>query len=279
MIARVFPRKTAATPTDKYAFSPVAGRLPFPHRQLLLPDDISEVHISATFTFDSWAACALADAWQHIAPVKIGGPAIGSRGEEFVPGRYLKSGYVITSRGCPNGCWFCSVPKREGGIRELPICDGWNVLDDNLLACSDRHILDVFAMLRRQREKAHFTGGLEAARLLPWHVNELATIKPKQIFFAYDTPNDYEPLVAAGRMLLDAGFTTQSHSLRCYVLIGHPHDTMRQAERRLMETVEAGFTPFAMLWRDEKGNRSSEWMKFQKLWARPAIIAARLNER
>ena len=48
---------------------------------------------------------------------------------------YMKPGYVITSRGCPNRCWFCAVPKREGyQLRELPVTDGWIVADDNLLA-------------------------------------------------------------------------------------------------------------------------------------------------
>ena len=43
-ITRVFPRRTAATPEDPYAFTgpPPCGELP----------DISEVHISVTFTYD-----------------------------------------------------------------------------------------------------------------------------------------------------------------------------------------------------------------------------------
>lgn len=45
---------------------------------------------------------------------------------------------------------------------ELPITDGYNVLDDNLLACSEKHIHDVFDMLKRQKEKPIFTGGIEA---------------------------------------------------------------------------------------------------------------------
>ena len=40
-------------------------------------------------------------------------------GGDFVPGRYLAPGYVITSRGCPNRCWFCSVWRREGALREF----------------------------------------------------------------------------------------------------------------------------------------------------------------
>ena len=120
-----------------------------------------------------------------------------------------------------------------------------------------------------------FTGGLEAARLKPWHVSRLRDLKPKRIFFAYDTPDDLEPLREAGRMLLAAGFTTASHSLRCYVLIGYPGDTFEAAEKRFRETIDAGFMPMAMLYRDETGERDLQWARFQKEWARPAIIAGR----
>ena len=73
-------------------------------------------------------------AWRPVAPVKIGGVAYGDRGAEFAPGRYIRPGYVFTSRGCPRRCWFCSVWKRVPVPRILPVIDGWNILDDNLLA-------------------------------------------------------------------------------------------------------------------------------------------------
>lgn len=263
-IIRVFPRKTKATPDDDLVrFGPPD-----------LFDEADEVHVSVTFTWDLPLAEKLARAWGPVAPVKIGGPATGEKGNEFVPGRYVRNGYVITSRGCDNRCWFCSVWKREGNVRELPITAGNNVLDDNLLACSERHILGVFDMLASQRG-VQFTGGLEAKLLQSWHVEQLRRVKPKQMFFAYDTPDDLEPLQRAGRMLLDAGFTTASHSLRAYVLCGYPRDTFDDATRRMQETVVAGFMPMAMLYRGKDGQRDKEWMRWQRQWARPALIARR----
>jgi len=266
-IIRVFPRRTRATPDDDLA---VINNPPN------FFDVADEVHISVAFTWDIPRAEQLAEQWQHVAQVKIGGPAIGTKGEKFMPGMYLKPGYVITSRGCPNHCWFCDAWRRDGQlVRELPIVDGWNVLDDNLLACSEQHIQSVFDMLGRQSNPAQFTGGLEAARLQPWHIELLRGLRPKQLFFAYDTPDDLEPLRIAGKLLLDAGFTTTSHALRAYVLIGYPKDTFEAAEKRLLQTLEAGFTPMAMLYRNQQGERSLDWMRFQKKWARPAIIHAR----
>lgn len=266
-IARVFPRTTNATPHDDYTFYAEPG--------MFLPE-IDEVHISVAFTYDLSKAEQLEKLWRHVAPVKVGGPALGKEGKlgEFVPGMYLKPGYVITSRGCPNSgtgkCWFCSEPK---GPIELEIKEGNNILDPNLLACSDTHVREVFAMLKRQKYgRPEFTGGLDAERLKEWHCEELRKVKPKEMFFAYDTPDDYEPLMEAGKKLRAVGFTTASHTLRAYVLIGWPKDTFEQAEQRLMDTLEAGFLPMAMLYRDKQGNVSEEWSRFQRLWANPYIV-------
>ncbi|MEG6512391.1 hypothetical protein V6C32_10755 [Desulforamulus ruminis] len=134
---------TNATPRDEYTFFDAPG--------MFLPP-IDEVHVSVAFTYDMPKAEYLARQWEGVAPVKLGGPAYDAPGGEFIPGMYLKKGYVITSRGCPNRCWFCRVPIREGGtIRELPVTEGNNVLDDNLLACSESHIREVFDMLKKQK--------------------------------------------------------------------------------------------------------------------------------
>jgi hypothetical protein len=150
-LIRVFPRKTKATPDDALCyFGP--------------PDffaEADEVHVSVTFTYDKPVAERLAEQWRHVAPVKIGGVAYGDSSLEFIPGRYIKPGYTITTRGCPRKCWFCGVWKKWPTVNVLPIYDGWNVLDDNLLAAPVEHVYGVFEMLRRQRRRVEFTGGSE----------------------------------------------------------------------------------------------------------------------
>ena len=267
-ILKVFPRRTTATPYDELSY---IGDPP-----LLFPPEADKVNISVTFEWDLKEAERLEKQWKVIAPVEIGGPATGSPGGDFIPGQYLKQGYVITSRGCRNRCWFCSVWKREGDIRELPITEGYNVLDDNLLACSDEHIKGVFEMLLNQSIQPELTGGLEAALLKEWHVKELKRINPDQMFFAYDTENDRDPLYEAGKILERYGFTKRK--LRAYVLIGYPKDTFSDAEKRLYDTLEAGFMPMAMLYRDKSEYRNPDWMKFQREWVRPAIIKTKIKK-
>jgi hypothetical protein len=271
-IARVFPHRTSMTPTDSLAF--VDCQPPM----LVLPE-IDEVHISVAFSWDMPRAEQLAEAWRIVGvPVKMGGPAFNLPGGEFMPGMYVKQGCTITSRGCPNHCWFCAVPKRDGKLRELPIKDGHNILDDNILACSDEHIEAVFQMLDRQPQRAVFTGGLEARILKPWHARRMREIKAQRMYFAYDTPDDYEPLVEAGKVMRQEGHTFASHSMCCYCLIGYRGDTFERAEKRLTDTVKAGFMPYAMLYRDEKGGRDPEWMRFQREWLRPEILGVKVKK-
>ena len=275
-IIRVFPRTTSATPKDFLSVWP-RGENPYAAPDLFHEAD--EVHISVAFTWDLSKLEWLVRQWGKVAPVKVGGPAFGKPAGEFIPGQYLKHGYTITSRGCPNRCWFCNVWRSQGeAVQELPVVDGWKVQDDNLLACSEKHIRSVFAMLKRQKHRVEFTGGLDVARLRGWHVNLLADLRPRPVVFvAYDTPGDYEPLVAAGKQLLEAGFTRESHRLRCYVLIGYKGDSFSQAEVRLNAAWRSGFLPFAMLYRDEQGNTIQEWRRFQRQWCRPAILCSKLR--
>ena len=272
IIARVFPRKTNATPDDKLAFFKTPPLVKF------LPK-IDEVHVSVAFTYDIDKAEYLARQWGKIGiPVKIGGPAFGEPSGEFVPGLYLKMGNVITSRGCPNHCWFCSVHKREGTIRELAIHDGWNVRDDNLLACSEGHIREVFAMLKKQPKRPIFSGGLEAKLLKDWHCELLAEVKTQRAYFAYDTANDREPLFDAGKMLKRVNISVENRIAECYVLIGYRGDTFEKAETRLLDTIKAGFMPYAMLFKDDVGNTDKDWQKFQREWCRPTIVAAKIRD-
>ena len=241
---------------------------------------LREVHISTVFTYDMPKAAQLAEDWHKAGfTVQLGGPAFNNPGGDFVPGLYLKKGYVITSRGCDKACWHCAVPVREGGLRELPITEGWNVLDDNFLACSDGHIKAVFDMLSRQPERPVFSGGLDSRLLREWHVDLLREAKTLRMYFAYDSADDLEPLANAGRLLRNGGIKDSSgHKLKCYVLIGYPGDNMVEAEKRLLNTWKAGFWPYAMLYRNEKGETDGDWRKFQRTWTRPQIVYHKLKE-
>ena len=277
VIARVFPRKTAASPTDELAFF---GEPTIDAISTCIRKNVREVHISVTFTYDLQRADDLYEMWQVLGvPVEVGGPAFDDRMGDFTPGMYLRDGLIFTSRGCTKDCWFCSVPRcAHGTVRELEVVDGWNIMDDNILGTSERHFKEVCEMLKREKHPAVFSGGLEPSLLQQWQADLLREVKPARIYTAYDTKDDLEPLVEMGRKLRIAGFKPASHTMFCYVLIGYDGDSFSDAEKRMIETVRAGFIPFAMLFRDADGEVNAEWRKFQREWCRQMIVCKKFNE-
>lgn len=273
-IARVFPRKTAWSPDDDLAFFAA------PDLFTLQRQDIEAVHISVTFTYDLEKADQLYKDWQALGvPVLVGGPAFDDRMGDFTPGLYIKKGGVFTSRGCTKECWFCSVPRcSHGVIRELSVQDGYNIMDDNILGTSMAHFEEVIEMLKRQKEKAIFSGGLEPQLMTDRHAELLKSINPARMYTAYDTKDDLEPLREMRMTMRRAGFSDATHSLCCYVLIGYDGDTFDAAERRMLETMDAGYVPFAMLYRDESGEVSEDWKPFQREWCRPIITCGKFDK-
>ncbi|MFH0960942.1 MAG: hypothetical protein V1897_19835 [Pseudomonadota bacterium] len=259
-VARVFPTKTNMSPTDEHAYFDVPG---------LFTPKYDEVHISTTFTWDIPKAKYLAEAWREHGEVRVGGPAFGDPGGEFMPRMYLKPGVTITSRGCPNKCGFCFVPKREGEIRTLKIKTGNIIQDNNLLACPKDHIFNVFEMLKSQTA-IEFQGGLDVDYITEEIAQALSELKIKQLFLAYD----YGRL--RRRSLVNAVDKLSRHfsrdKIRCFVLIGYGDDTLEKAEVRLKDAWEIGTLPFAMLFKDEnKTEHYWEWRQLQRRWSRPAI--------
>ncbi len=265
-ILRVFPRRTALTPTDYMA---VVGdpRMERP--------EADEVHVSCTFTWDKAEAERLAGAYEQYYPVvKLGGPAFGSPVNGFEPGMYVKEGVTFTSRGCNNQCPFCLVREREGNLKEYDeFSIGWDIADNNILQCNSGHITMVMAMLRQQRHAARFSGGLEAARVTDWFAEGLRGTRVSEVFLAADHDGALKPLEKAVNKLSFLG----RDKLRCYVLIGFNGEPLAQAENRLRRVWEIGCLPFAQLYQPPTEKRikySQKWRDLQRTWSRPAATKA-----
>ncbi len=260
---RVFPRRTKWTPTDELAF---VGDPPLirPFKQ--------PVKISVCFTWDIAEGWRLYREWQdYYSDVEIGGPAFDDIGHDFIPGRFIKPGVTITSRGCHRKCSWFYVPEREGIIRGLPIMPGWIIRDNNLLACSHPHIESVFDMLRIQKKSAIFAGGIDARLLKPWHCDLFDSIKIKELWFACDSIHMVYALEKAVSLL-----NYPRRKMRCYVMIGFGYELIEDAERRLELVYSLGFDPFCQLYRGEDEQEyTQDWKDLSRKWSRPAAYHSR----
>jgi len=205
------------------------------------------LYLSVPFTWLLPEARELAAA--HGGPVYAGGPAV-----DLMPA-YLADVAVVgepcpvpplplhnplatfTTRGCPNRCPFCAVPRIEGEFRELA---DWPVrpivCDNNLLASSRRHFDRVIERLKRL-PWVDFNQGLDARLFSAYHASRIAELKAVKVRFAFDT-------LAAETAVADAVSLARRHGLRdlgVYVLIGY-NDTPDEARYRL-ETVRSWGIP------------------------------------
>ena len=260
-ILRVFPRRTSFTPQDDLSF---VGDPP------LMRPEADEVHIDCTFTWDMPEAKRLAEAWRQYYPVKLGGCALGSPANGFIPGMYIREGVTFTSRGCNNQCPWCLAWRREYKIKELPISEGNIIQDNNVLQCSSQHIEKVFTMLRGQRN-IQFSGGLDARLITDSIANSLRNLRIGQIFLACDTDSAIKPLEKAIKRL-----QMPQQKIRCYVLLAFNGETISHAEDRLRAIYEISCLPFAQLYQppDRWIQYSREWRSLARTWSRPAAMKA-----
>jgi hypothetical protein len=223
------------------------------------------VYLSVVFSWDLPAATALARRAQELqTAVEIGGPAAEAnagwvehqigvapwRGPHpCAEARVEAPQMTWTSRGCPNRCPFCLVPRVEGDLVEL---DEWPlsavVMDNNFLACSEAHQERV---IRRLAEaglwEVDFNQGLDARRYAPAFRQMLDRhdVRPRVWRFAYDRPGDWPAVEAAVRDLHGAGVRWQD--IQVYLLYNH-RETPEEAVERARQVVRDRESPLACPW-------------------------------
>jgi len=268
-ILRVFIRRTSQTPDDDYV------RIGMP--DLFMPKDVDKVHISTIFSWDKEEAIRLQKNYlQYYPKVIVGGPAFanGSYNPKFIPGRYVKKGITITTRGCNFNCPWCLVPKYEGRFKEINIEVGNIIQDNNILLASREHLQKVFQMLRTQKG-IRFLGGLDKRLLKDRHIEELRSLSIKELWFSFDSWSYKTTFTKIMEKLKNAGFSR--NQIRCYVLAGF-NEPIQTSEERLRFVYDCGALPYAQNYQpvNEKkrfaGENSREDNLFIRRWSRPAII-------
>lgn len=273
---RVFPETTKWTPDDALAF---VGDLPLEPFRPGTPD--TPVMVSVVFTWQRKRAEQIAESWRmHYRNVFVGGPAYDDPGGEFVPGRFLKHGCTITSRGCPKKCGWCKVPFSEGPQRLLSIRPGWIVQDNNLLATPEDHFAAVFEMLRDQKRAIKFSGGLDKHFLKPWHVPFFDSVPIDELWWAFDEPADLKWLARAKELFAHVPL----RKMRCYTMLGYEGETLAEAEKRIEDVFNLGFMPFSQLYQPPTADQptkiyGADWKAVNRKWSRPAAYmgSAALN--
>lgn len=158
--------------------------------------------------------------------------------------------YGFLTRGCPRGCKFCIVGRKEGlkSVQVAELGEFWRgqknikLLDPNITACEDSEKL--FDELIKSNAWIDFTQGLDTRILTDKHIEQINRMKIKMLHFAWDNYefNTYEKLkFIRPRLKLD------ERRLKVYVLTNF-NTTHEQDIERVTKLGELGYDPYVMIY-------------------------------
>ncbi len=146
----------------------------------------SKLYLSVPFTWLVAEAEKIAREWK--GEVVMGGPGLmrPTECEGFEPILFHNPCATFTSRGCPNRCGFCAVPKLEGDFREIPNFRPAPVICDNNFTAATRKHQERVVEAVKHYPLIDFNQGLEARKFSPELADLLGNLKCK-VRFAFDS--------------------------------------------------------------------------------------------
>lgn len=164
--------------------------------------------------------------------------------------------YGFLTRGCPRGCNFCIVEKKEGrkSCKVANLSEFWNgqknivLLDPNLFAC--KQWPELTEQLIKSKAYIDFSQGCDIRILNDDMINAIKQMKIKTIHFAWDKYEDKDFIIPKFEKFKKI---TQwdKRKLIVYVLTNY-NTTHEQDLERIYTLRNLGYWPYVMIYEKEK---------------------------
>ena len=200
--------------------------------------------------------------------------------------------YGFLTRGCPNKCKWCVVPRKEGMIR--PYWDIENVangkkkivlMDNNILAAGG-YALEQFNKIIRGGYRVDFNQALDARLVNEENAKLLAQMKwiESRIRFGCDTPGQVKECERAMELINSYGFTGQyflytmlnDDFKECYERV---HHFWEQNQVLIAQHKRRRIFPYAQPYRDpyNPDRPIPQWQKFMANWVNKKMLFAKFD--
>lgn len=182
--------------------------------------------------------------------------------------------YGFMTRGCPRGCDFCIVEKKEGrGETVAPLKEFWKgqknivLLDPNVIAVKDWQ--QNIEQLIESGSYVDFSQGLDIRIMTRKKAEMVSKVKTKMVHFAWDRMKDEKTVTENLRMFREiSGY--DRHKIHVYVLTGF-NTTAEEDLHRIYTLRDLGVSPYVMVYDKEHLPRGHILRKMQR-WVNNKMI-------
>lgn len=162
--------------------------------------------------------------------------------------------YGFLTRGCPRGCEFCVVGKKEGRCsrKVADLSEFWQgqknivLCDPNILACKEWK--DLLQQLIDSKAWVDFNQGLDIRLMTEEKARMLSQIKMKEVHFAWDKYEDKERIIP--KLNLFAKHFRLGHRAVVYTLVNFD-TTLEQDLERIYSLRDMGYWAYVMIYDKE----------------------------
>lgn len=176
--------------------------------------------------------------------------------------------YGFLTRGCPRGCDFCIVGKKEGRAsrKVADLSEFWNgqknivLLDPNMFACPEWK--DMSQQLIESNAYIDFSQGCDIRVMTDEKAEYLKKMKIKQIHFAWDRYEDKDMIVPKFRKFKEiTGW--DKRKMTVYILCGF-NSTFEQDLERVYTLRNLGYSPYVMIYDKYKLKKKDPLKRLQR---------------
>lgn len=179
--------------------------------------------------------------------------------------QYTKdTAYGFLTRGCPRGCDFCIVEKKEGrcSVKVADLSEFWRgqrkivLCDPNILACKDWK--ELLQQLIDSKAEVDFNQGLDIRLMTEEKARLISQIKIKEIHFAWDRYEDKDKILPRLKMFAEIASPNikkkQVHNAIVYTIVNFS-TTIEQDLERIYTLRDLGYWPYVMIYDKEHCKR------------------------
>lgn len=178
--------------------------------------------------------------------------------------------YGFLTRGCPRGCDFCIVGKKEGrcSVKVADLSEFWHgqkrivLCDPNILACRDWR--DLLQQLIESGAEVDFNQGLDIRLMTEEKARLIDTMRIKDIHFAWDRYEERDVILEKLKLFAEVTKNKpHNHNGTIYTITNY-NTTFEQDLDRIYTLRRMNYWPFVMVYdREHSGNtyrRLQRWV-------------------